>query len=103
MLTPAEIHEVKRFIEFFAAIPDEQWCCPQYVQWGCGMPLARCALGHLGVVAGIPHGSPAHHFNDLFQDCVGESVARVNDGLSDAFQQPTPKARVLAALRSVIA
>lgn len=83
------------FIAKFEAIPDEFWYVGNY----CSKEDSdrRCALGHCGEIDGTPT------LETRALDCIAEkfpiSVARVNDGKEDKYQQPTPKARILAFLR----
>lgn len=74
-MTPHPIYTVDHFIAKFEAEPEESW-------WA-----GVCTVGERRV------------FRDLFGGYV--AIARINDGLHPAYRQPTPKARILAALRDV--
>ena len=83
------------FIEFFEAIPEEKWTVGSFIdeQGQC------CAYGHLGCRDGqFPEPVDSDALCDLFRDC---SVVRINDGQDARFKQPTPKQRILAALREI--
>ena len=106
-MTEEQRHQAKYFINFFEAIPDERWCA--------GLQIApdgqRCALGHL-----LPedekfdedHGSNEKNeavsrlFGGGYLTGGGYKVAAINDGRNRRYQQPTPKARILAALHDLI-
>lgn len=80
---------VQDFITFFEAIPEERWCEGFYDDDG-----RTCAMGHL-LFSDTMEGSTT----SLWAVMGGYSVAKVNDGKDPRYQQPTPRARVLAALR----
>lgn len=74
---------VADFIAFFEAIPEERWCV------GTDAPNGvTCALGHC----------PGFTWMTLGNLLCNDTEA-INDGLHPAYQQPTPRARILAALR----
>lgn len=74
---------------FFLAIPEEKWCTNAFECEG-----RHCARGHITSTKA-----------DLNLDLIlgarnGWSVTvAVNDGKDPRYQQPTPKQRILAALR----
>lgn len=83
------------FIAKFEAIPEERWTeCGQYMdhEGRC------CARGHLGESnTNTPDSSRA--LTRLFK---GHGyVTAINDGRDSKYQQPTPRARMLAALRDL--
>lgn len=80
------------FIAKFEAIPDGLWCVEDYKDGD-----KRCALGHVGFHLD-PEPPEARALIDLFFD-GGKYATVVNDGYDPDFPQPTPKARILAALR----
>lgn len=90
---------VHYFIDKFRAIPEEKWCVDEY-----GINGRHCALGHCGyfVPAGsrfevsTPEGSA---LIELLGDLGG--ITEINDGDCDAYPQPTPKQRILAALQDI--
>ena len=95
-------YDADYFINKFEAIPDEKWIAGEYEAGGC-----CCALGHCGVrfVDGdsfprIEDTEEGNALSDLFNQ-RGLSVPVVNDRIDVRYQQPTPKARVLAALADI--
>ena len=95
-------YTVDYFIEKFSKIPDEQWTTGNYAMDG-----KCCALGHCGRRHGFRHEPPdATALDVLFSSSpVSDesliSPTAVNDGLDERFRQPTPKARILAALNCI--
>lgn len=88
-------YDVDYFIKKFEAIPDREWCIKYYYN----DKNQFCALGFCGEgLGGETDESLAlkkifiNHRSDL-------SPGNVNDGLVKLYQQPTPRARILAALR----
>jgi uncharacterized protein YdbL (DUF1318 family) len=97
-------YDVDYFIQKFEAIPEKFWIVGKF---HCGHK--HCAQGHIkdqhradeaGEMSERLHGL-------LMRVCtgpkaeIGNAIARVNDGREPDYQQPTPKARILAALRDV--
>lgn len=82
------------FIAKFEAIPDEQWC----VGVSYDKQERRCASGHCSVLGG-----EFNALNRLFPTVGFRKIlpAVINDGEDPRYQQPTPKARILAALRDL--
>jgi hypothetical protein len=105
---------VQHFIDKFEPIPDDKWLTNAYGRTKDG---PHCALGHCGegvegsrgpndesteLVDLLYRSLPAYTRvtgGDPYQ--CGTSVVAINDGEDPRFQQPTPKARVLAALVAV--
>jgi hypothetical protein len=94
------------YISKFEAIPDKFWTTGNYATRR-GDTLVCCAYGHCGV-RGIfdeqdGNNEEADALRDLFLRCPLKpaSVIEINDGRNPNFQQPTPKARILAALREI--
>ena len=89
--------------EFLASIPDEKWQVGNY-----GIHGGRCcALGHLGLAERMPHdgdtmGDMRRTVKEAVADFLRVGLPTINDGRDPRFQQPTPKARVLAALHECI-
>lgn len=90
------IYDKAYFIAKFEAIPEEKWCVA-YLDAGDGV---HCALGHCGVTVSLNYTDKEIALRDLMRP-NGWSVADINDGDTPDFQQPTPKQRILAALRSL--
>jgi hypothetical protein len=98
-------YTVDYFIQKFEAIPDEKWTTGTYTR----CEYKHCALGHCGTeiiekprlffkTKFTPEGKA---LENLFKIHFPESITRINDGEVDQYQQPTPKARILAALRDI--
>lgn len=90
-----EQYSVDYFIQKFETIPDRQW----HVGGFDGPNNSHCAAGHCGWKANA-YNPVAVALYALFKS-IKASVAYVNDGLDVRFQQPTPKARILAALYAI--
>jgi hypothetical protein len=92
-----ELKTAEDFRDFFAGIPEDKWCVGFYTD----RQDRHCALGHLG-----QYQPSAYHFRDLLGKSFG-AHSSINDG--SPFCPPqfrrlqTPKARILAALDSIIA
>lgn len=88
------------FIEKFKAIPDNKWCTGILKDFYG----RHCALGHCGSyseagvqVETVESQTLGKLFLEKFNDRC--AVANINDGHYSMFIQPTPKARILAALK----
>lgn len=79
----------EQFYAFFSLIPEQQWCTGQYAEG-----IQHCTLGHLGERNGTT--IPAC---TLLERILEASAATINDGQDQRYQQPTPKQRILAALK----
>jgi len=94
-------YTVEYFINKFEAIPEDQWTTEVYED-----DLGRqCAFGHCSTSTnpdkiGFVGTTEAADLLILFIR-ADLSVACVNDGRDDRFQQPTPKQRILTALRHI--
>lgn len=88
------------FIEKFSAIPDERWCEGQLTD----EHRRHCALGHCGGLRGLfitdRYGPIREEFPEAkaLRELIGMPIGPINNGEFEAYQQPTPKARILAAL-----
>lgn len=113
-MSPTDL-SLQGFRAFFAGIPDSLWCVARLD----GANGTHCARGHYG------HGNDAEQRLDtLFEQLratLPESVVTlsgatryrtddnlsligaVNNGIHPAYQQSTPRARILAALDDLIA
>jgi hypothetical protein len=79
------------FINKLSAIPDERWT----VGPGCAAPRGyTCALGHCFGYSWLT-------LINLFRVHLDIGVGDTNDGKEGAYQQSTPKARILAALADI--
>lgn len=90
-------YDAQYFIEKFEAIPEDRWTTGEYVN----SSKQCCALGHCGFRNNknqiwTPEGEA---LVSLFDDGGLGIIDGVNDGHDPRYRQPTPKQRVLAALR----
>lgn len=105
-------HTLEGFRSYLLAIPDDQWCSGVYAN----DDGQRCAQGHVCHRSseidemGYPvlKGSDAilalrELFQPLSQNAFLQTVGQVNNGDHPSYQQPTPRARILAALDDLIA
>jgi hypothetical protein len=89
-------YDVDYFIKKFEAIPEVNWTTGVFND-GCGR---FCALGHCGETFGRTS-QEAFALRDLLDFELNESITRINDGNCPEYDQPTPRARILAALRDI--
>ncbi len=96
-------YDKKYFIEKFSSIPDSLVAAVGYH----GDDGKACALGHCGCYGQCLKELPeAYALAGLFESPVPSSgaftkIAAINDGTDLRYQQPTTKARILAALRDL--
>ncbi len=102
------VYDVDYFLRKFEAIPDEKWLV---ARMGCDG--AGCALYHCGGIYGPWSEQPreAKALMRLFGASEGDNdaekfVYQINDngrpvGENKVYTQPTPKARILAALADI--
>lgn len=85
------------FIKKFKAIPAKFWCTNEFTKG-----VQHCALGHCGCV-GTYISYEGMSLRDLFHknEKTNDGITKINDGHTLQFKQKTPRARVLAALRSI--
>lgn len=93
--------DVDYFIQKFEAIPEEKWCTVKYRDRG-----ACCSLGHCGEGMDDEYGFSVTDEAEALKKMVfigldDADVPSINDGQDNRFQQPTPKQRILAALRQI--
>lgn len=96
-MSEAITYNAAYFIAKFEAIPEELWATARLSEGG-----KCCALGHCGCrdednewpVEGVA-------LSRLMYDAIDIGPATINDGCSRRFSQPTPKQRILAALREI--
>jgi hypothetical protein len=88
-------YTVDYFIEKFEGIPSAKWCTDAYID-----PDGRCcAIGHCGQRRAFHRTAEAKALANLFSRHIAYSVPHVND--VEYMGKPTPKQRVLAALRDI--
>lgn len=85
------MYSVDYFLNFFSSIPEEKWMTGN---WHNQDKTKFCALGHLGGSAEKGHTRQAEDLSFI----MGCSVAEINDGNNDFYQQIHPKDRIIAAL-----
>ncbi len=115
-LVPPILKTLEEFRAFYDAIPDEEWHTKTYLKSlfdsrGGADPTCRCALGWLMPVKLLENGVyvEARNFDenedniDRLQNMLGRAISSINDGRNPAYQQATPKARILAAIDDAIA
>lgn len=88
MSTPT--YNAAYFIAKFSAIPDELWCTKIYSEGE-----KHCTLGHLGITNTV---GMTDEYKALLNLELG-GAATITDGDNPRYPQPTPKQRILAALR----
>lgn len=92
-------YDVDFFIKKFSAIAEVFWFVGDY-QNEDGTKF--CAAGHCGGYQGMPSDSEAQFLCNLIAaELYPYSIGGINDGKCMAYPQPTPKQRVLAALRDI--
>lgn len=89
MTTPT--YNAAYFIAKFEAIPEELWCTGVFT-----LGDKHCALGYCGQTNHVPFTDEALALIDILQP---RTVDGINDGDWERYPQPTPKQRILAALR----
>jgi hypothetical protein len=83
------------FIDFFEGIPEDEWFVGDFVN--PENPKQKCAVGHCGVTqARFPLATNASF---ILRQILDSNIGHINDGKNPRYQQPTPKQRILAALR----
>lgn len=85
-------YDVDYFIDKFERIPEELWLVGDFKNGN-----RFCAVGLCGENWGII----TQESQALRRVLNTESVASLNDGKDPRYQQPTPKQRILAALRDI--
>ena len=97
------IYNKKYFIRKFEKIPEGDWTTGEYESEDGKL----CAGGHCGANVGGWYGNEISralyellkHLKTGDEQANGPGI--VNDGRCPAYQQPTPKQRILAALRDL--
>lgn len=92
------MYTVDYFIDKFKKIPEEKWYVGAYVN-PCNVEQ-RCALGHCIVKDG-EFVDEVDILQNLMVNNLNCAVGAINDGRVREYQQPTPKQRILAALRDI--
>lgn len=91
-----DLEFTREMTAFFEAIPDDMWCSGFYQS---SILYRRCAMGHVLFSNGC---SSADRLKSIaFLYLGGPVVESINDGDVIKYQQPTPKLRVLAALKDI--
>lgn len=89
-------YTVDHFLAKFEAIPDEKWCTKSFHHLGQSCVEGLCFIAY----GGLNGEHPA--LVRLLEPLTGGPYPRmINDGLHADYQQSTPKARILAALRDI--
>ena len=98
-------YTVDYFIEKFSAIPDEKWIVGDYADdRGCCCALGHCGYRFIGGSIFNPVNTGGTDEGAALSRLFDEhhlSVPLVNDQIEARYQQPTPKARILAALADI--
>lgn len=90
---------IKHFINKFEKIPEEQWCAFTTIN----AQGQRCALGHtMTDGTWVTRTAETDNLISLFGRHE-ENIPDINNGRFSRYNQPTPKLRVLAALRDKLA
>lgn len=95
-------HLAKMFHKKFSRIPSNKWCCHKlHNDQG-----QSCALGHTMPFDQFQESEETKQLCSVFSsshlfDGWGR-IARINNYTSEQYPQPTPKARILAALEDII-
>lgn len=85
-------YTVDYYINKFESIPEEEWCTDKITD-NSGR---HCALGHC-----IENDKETISLSELIWSNLGCSAATINDNHNKSFNQPTPKQRILAALKYI--
>lgn len=96
-----KIYDVDFFIRKFERTPEQIWLVGDYTN---DEETQFCALGLCGA-RGFGWNDEARALHGLFmitfQNIEEINIGKVNDGKCTLYQQPTPKARILAALYDI--
>ena len=93
-MSPSDLKTIDDFIAFYEAIPEEDWCCKYYHR----TDGRHCAIGHLYAAVRDNADGVVRHLQLM---SAGHVITAVNDGRVGAYQQSSPKARILAYLKDV--
>ena len=85
-------YDAAYFIAKFEGIPEERWCTNVFRSHGG----RRCALGH------CQESRTGRTDESIALANLLTDTAEINDGKDPRYQQPTPKQRVLAALKDLL-
>ena len=91
-------YDIDYFINKFEAIPEDKWTTGDFVDETD--ETKRCAYGHCGSRIDWESTTEADALERVFGP-AGLGVTTINDGRDNRFPQPTPKRRVLAALKHI--
>lgn len=89
---------LEQFRDYFAGIPEERWCVGKFV-----IDSKCCARGHLGSRSGIIITKADDNFAGLIMSLLHAHPSWINNWPDVSFPQPTPRARILAAIDEAIA
>ncbi len=90
-------YDADYFIKKFSEIDEWHWCIGVFTQEVLGGQLRCCALGHCGQRKVGYQTNESEYLIHVLQPIGLPSM--VNDGDDLRYPQPTPKARILAALK----
>lgn len=89
------MNSLQEFYDFYSAIPDERWCTGRFIKG-----KACCALGLIGERDSVPGWTANTGRLAKLLGVTIEDIMFTNDGIGREFPQPTPKARILALIKS---
>lgn len=90
------IYNAQYFIDKFEKIPEDKWCTKYFQE-----DDKHCVLGHCGVKNTAILTEEANKLIDLFFNHK-IYITHVNDGLINEYNDPTPKQRILHALKDIL-
>lgn len=109
------MYTIDYFINKFEVMPNDKWTTGRFTS----DEGVHCALGHCGVRNYIYPTKEAEALYDIFKSLnitysrsgiaiedytnekISNKVISISDGITEQYQQPTPKARILAALHDL--
>lgn len=102
MSVDSPIYDKAHFLAKLGAIPDSEWCMGEFEDhYG-----RHCAGGHCGAAEATAESQALYQLLGFLPKTRGSKTAmahlpRINDGADPRYQQPTPRARILAALHDL--
>jgi hypothetical protein len=91
-------YDKQYFIAKFSAIPEELWTSGEDFNESTGK---CCARGHCGIRGKTSECEEGMALYRVFDSGPNTWPVDINDGHDKRYQQPTPKARILAALNDL--